>query len=279
MTDRCVFGMRYLNISQIGSYYDGKTHLSHCTWEIDVCGVDSGIDYYFNKLPETWWKTAGRFGNKSTGNTWFFWSCDRTGKAIPVRCADGKDRVITLAMTHSGADYRLGKIVAPQEILYQEGVSGAATGNHIHLEVAEGCVLRKIPNASGYYNIVGIMDVRKVLWILDGFTTVINTKGLSFRHCKSARVEEDEEMIYFVADTLPCRIRKTLDFKNGKPCGKILGTIPKGGKAEVTHFTERHEKDGYEWFQIRYITPTGEIIEGYVQGDLIAYKLIWERKK
>lgn len=156
--------------------------------------------------------------------------------------------------------------------------AGKASGNHIHIEVAEGCVLRKIPNPKGYYNIVGIMDVRKVLWILDGFTTVVNTKGLNFKHCKSARVEEDEDVIYFVADRAPCRIREKLEFINGKPSGKILGTIPKGGRAELTHFTQRHEGDGYEWFQIRYITPTGAVISGFVQGDLISYKLTKEKK-
>lgn len=274
--DRCVFGMHHLNITQIGSYYDGKTHLSHCTWEIDCAGSDSGIDFYYNKLPETYWKTAGRFGNKSSGNTWFFWSCDRTGRAIPVRCADGKDRVITLAMTHSNADYRLGRIVAPGEIMYQEGTAGKASGNHIHLEVAEGCVLRKVPNVKGYYNIVGIMDARKVFFILDGYTTVVNTKGLVFKHTDSAEVKEDtggDDMIYFVAKDCPCRVRQSLTFTSGRPSGKILATIPKGGKALVTHFTQRHELDGYEWFQVKYETPTGDTVSGFVQGDLQSYLL------
>ena len=272
MIDRCVIGMHHLNITQIGSYYDGKKHLSHCSWELDLAGSDGGIDYWFNKLPNTYWKTAGRFGNKSTGNTWFFWSCDKDGKAIPVRCADGKDRVITLAMTHSNADYRLGTIIPPEGILYQEGTAGHAAGAHIHLEIAEGCVLRKIQNAKGYWNIVGIMDARKVLFIWDKFTKVIDTKGLNFKHCDKVTVDDEgEEMIYFIAQNAPCRIREKLQFTSGKPSAKILATMPKGAKAQVTHFTERFEKDGYEWFQVKYTTPSGDIIEGYVQGDLQSY--------
>lgn len=274
--DRCVFGMHHLNITQIGRLYDGKTHLSHETWELDLAGSDPECDYWINKMPNTWWKVAGRFGTKSTGNTHFFWSCDRNGKAIPVRCADGKDRVITLAMTHSNADYKLGSIIAPSQVMYQEGTAGHASGNHIHLEVAEGCVLRKVPNAKGYYNIVGIMDARKVFFILDGYTTVVNTKGLNFKHTDSAEVREktgDDDMIYFVAKTCPCRVRQSLSFTNKRPSGKILATIPKGGKALVTHFTQRHELDGYEWFQVKYTTPTGEVINGFVQGDLQSYLL------
>ena len=274
MIDRCVFGMHHMTITQIGHNYDGKTHLSHDSWELDLSGSDSGIDFYFNKMPHTYWKIAGRFGNKSTGNTWFFWSCDKDGKAIPVRCADGKDRVITLAMTHSNADYRLGTIIAPEKILYQEGTAGHAAGNHIHLEIAEGCVNRKVINSKGYYNIVGIMDARKVLWILDGFTKVVDTKGLTFKHTDSATVQEavmEKGKLYFVAQSSPARIRKTLSFTDGRPIGAIMATMPRGAFAEITHFTQRHEADGFEWFQVKYITQTGDEVSGYVQGDLQAY--------
>ena len=272
MTDRIVYGMHHLNITQIGRLYDGKTHLSHETWELDLAGSDQGVDIWYNRLPNTYWKCAGRFGSKTTGNTWFFWSCDSTGKAIPVRCADGKDRVITLAMTHSEADYRLGKIIPPGSEIYREGKAGAASGNHIHLEVAEGCVLRKVANAKGYYNIVGIMDARKVLWIWDKFTTVVNTKGLNFKHCKNVTVEEDEEMYYFHADKMSCNVRKSLQFNLlGKNTSPVLATIPKGGRAEITHWTNRHEKDGYEWVQVKYTLPTGTDVNGYCQVDTQAY--------
>lgn len=274
--DRMVFGMHHLNISQIGSRYDGKNHLSHTSYEIDCCGSDSGIDYYFNKLPNTHFKCTGRWGTRSTGNTFFFVTCDSAGQTKKVLCADGAYRVITLALTHSNRDAVIGKIYGYNSILVSEGTQGKATGNHIHVECCEGLVTRKIPNIKGYYNLPGMLDARKVFWVLDGWTTVMQTQGLSFMHCKSVAVEkidykEDTEPMYFYTVKAPARIRAKLEFTNGKPSAKILHTMPKGAKALITHLTNRFEKDGYEWFQVKYETPTGEIVEGYVQGDLQAY--------
>lgn len=275
--DRMVFGMHHLNISQTGAGYGVQDSLSHVSYELDLCGQDSSVDYWFNKLPDTCFKCTGRFGTRSTGNTFFFVTCDASGTAKKVLCADGNYRVITLALTHSGWTPTLGKIYPFNSYFYMEGVSGKATGNHIHLECCEGLVVRKVVNAKGYWNLPNMMDARKVFWILDGWTTVVNTHGLQFKHCDKAEVVSNVVMekgkLYFVADRMPCRIRKTLDFKDGKPVGKILATMPIGAFAEITHFTNRHEKDemGYEWMQVKYVTPTGQVYEGYVQGDLSAY--------
>lgn len=276
--DRMVFGMHDLNITQTGAGYGKQYSLSHVGFELDLAGSDSSVDFWFNKMPNTCMRCTGRFGTKSTGNTFFFVTCDSTGQAKKVLCADGMYRVITLAMTHSNWSPTIGKVYGYGSVCYKEGTSGYALGNHIHLEVCEGLVTRKIPNIKNYYNLPNMLDARKVFWVLDGWTTVVNTQGLKFMHCKSVAVEpidwkEDKEPMYFYADTMPCRIRAKLEFKDGKPVGKILATMPKGSKALITHFTNRHEKDeqGFEWFQVKYETPSGEIIEGYVQGDLGAY--------
>lgn len=275
--DRMVFGMHHLTISQTGAGYGVQDSLSHVSYELDLCGQDSSVDYWFNKLPDTCFKCTGRFGTRDTGNTFFFVTCDASGTAKKVLCADGVYRVITLAMTHSNRDASIGKIYRYNEILVSEGVQGHALGNHIHLECCEGLVVRKVVNSKGYWNLPDMLDCRKVFWVLDGWTTVVNTQGLTFKHCTSAEVTQDKKMekgkLYFVADRMPCRIRKTLDFNDGKPIGKILTTMPVGAFAEITHMTNRHEKDtlGYEWFQVSYTTPTGQTYAGYVQGDLTAY--------
>lgn len=275
--DRMVFGMHHLNISQTGAGYGVQDSLSHVSYELDLCGQDSSVDYWFNKLPDTCFKCTGRFGTKSTGNTFFFVTCDASGTAKKVLCADGNYRVITLALTHSGWTPTLGKIYPYNSYFYMEGVSGKATGNHIHLECCEGLVVRKVVNAKGYWNLPNMLDARKVFWILDGWTTVVNTQGLQFKHCTSAEVTQDKKMekgkLYFIADRMPARIRKSLSFSGGKPIGAIMATMPAGSFAEITHMTNRHEADshGFEWFQVKYITVTGDIVEGYVQGDLGAY--------
>lgn len=274
--DRMVFGMHHLNISQTGAGYGVQDSLSHVSYELDLMGSDKSIDFWFNKMPNTSLKCTGRFGTQATGNTFFFVTCDSNGVAKKVLCADGIYRVITLAMTHSNWSPVIGKIYGYKSVCYKEGTAGVATGNHIHLEACEGLVTRKILNAKNYWNLPAMMDARKVLWILDGWTTVVSTHGLTFKHCKSAVVEppkkeEDTKPMYFYAAKCPARIRQKLEFKEGKPAGKILCTMPKGAKALITHFTNRFEKDGFEWFQVRYETPTGEVFDGYVQGDLQAY--------
>ena len=275
--DRMVFGMHHLNVTQTGAGYGVQDSLSHVSFELDLMGSDKSIDFWYNKMPNTSLKCTGRFGTQATGNTFFFVTCDSNGVAKKVLCADGNYRVITLAMTHSNWSPVIGKIYGYGSVAYKEGTSGVATGNHIHLECCEGLVTRKIPNAKNYWNLPNMMDCRKIFWVLDGWTTVVNTHGLQFKHCDKAEVVSNVVMekgkLYFIADRMPCRIRKTLDFKDGKPVGKILTTMPVGAFAEITHFTNRHEKDemGYEWMQVKYVTPTGQVYEGYVQGDLSAY--------
>lgn len=192
--DRLIFGMHHLNITQAGSLLDGKEHYSHPNAAIDLAGEDSGIDYWYNKESDTCFYCSGYFGNRSTGNTRFFVSCDSTGQKKKVLCADGKERVVTIAMTHSSKDYRLYHVYKPGDILYQEGTAGRATGNHIHLEVAEGSQKTKYWDVKmKVYRMMGEMDPRNAFFILDGFTKVVNTQGLIFKHCTSVKVEEEME--------------------------------------------------------------------------------------
>lgn len=189
--DRLVFGMHHLNISQSGTLIDGKPNLSHPNYALDLCGSDTGIDYFWNKESDTCFYCSGSFGTRNTGNTRFFVTCDYEGKAKKVMCADGKERVITLAMTHSNKDYQLYKIYKPNEILYQEGDAGKATGMHIHLEVAEGSVKTKYyDNNLKCYRMKGEMNPVNAFFILDGFTTVVSTHGLTFKHCAKTEVEK-----------------------------------------------------------------------------------------
>ena len=189
--DRLVFGMHHLNISQVGTLIDGKPHYSHPNAALDLCGQDSGEDFFWNKEADTCFYCSGAFGTKATGNTRFFVSCDYQGKQKKVMCADGKERVVTLAMTHSGRDFRLYHIYEPNELMYSEGVQGKATGFHIHLEVAEGSVKTKYwDDKLKVYRMKGEMNPVNAFFILDGFTTVVNTQGLKFKHCDTTVVKQ-----------------------------------------------------------------------------------------
>ena len=264
------FGMKVINITQLpgGSF-------SHPNGAMDLAGSDSGIDYWFAQ--GNWKCIAGPWGN----GTFFFVSCDSSGIPTRVHCADGIDRIVTIALTHSARTYirtTVGKIYQNGMAMYEEGTVGQATGNHIHLEVAEGIREAKIYDKKlGVYRMTGELDPVAVMFVNRAFSTVLDDHGAKLKYCDGAQyvppVPWVKGDLLFVADRSAARIRKTLDFSEGRPIGSVLATMPRGSKAKITHFTNRHEKDtqGFEWFQVRYITPTGDTVDGYVQGDLGAY--------
>lgn len=171
-----VFGMHHLNITQLpqGSF-------SHPNNTVDLAGEDAGIDFWFAKC--TRYKCiAGPWGN----GTYFFVPCDEKGNQIDVMCADGKQRKVTLALTHSARKYvktTVGKIYELNQPMYEEGTVGFATGNHIHLEVAEGYQTTKTYDSKlGVYTMKNELNPIKVMYVLDGFTTVTATKGATLKH-------------------------------------------------------------------------------------------------
>lgn len=277
MTYNLVFGMKVISFSQLpgGSY-------SHPNNALDMIGSDNGVDFWF---AQGYWKAiAGPWGN----GTYFFMSCDAKGAPAAVHCADGKDRIVTLALTHSARQYvrtQVGKVYGTGTPMYEEGTVGKATGNHIHVEVADGIRTGKSWDAKlGVYRMEGELNPLEVIYVLRSFSTVKQTLGAKLKYCdaltytppqppKPPAPQMEKGKLYFVADRSPARIRQKLAFSNGKPIGAILATMPKGSFAEITHLTQRHEKDaqGFEWLQVTYQTPTGDKVSGFVQGDLSAY--------
>ena len=174
-----VFGMHHLNISQLPG-----GDFSHPNLACDLVGSDSYIDFYFAKCCD-WKCVAGEWGS----GTYFFIPCNSKGEHIPVMCADGNQRKITLALTHSEKKYiktERGKIYRKDTALYEEGKKGRATGYHIHLEVAEGYKTTKTYDKKlGVYTMGNELNPLKVMFVLDGYTTVVNTKGAVLKHTKS----------------------------------------------------------------------------------------------
>lgn len=264
------YGMKVINISQLP-----YSSFSHPNGAMDMCGSDNGVDFWFAQ--GDWKCIAGPWGN----GTYFFTHVDSNGRYEKVHCADGTDRYVTIALTHSEERYVdtvVGRIYKNGKPMYEEGKKGFATGNHIHYEVAEGIQTTKHYDSSlKVWRMYRELNPVKVTYVNKSFSTIKNSKGLILPVVNTITYyppkDQEDEPMYFYADKMPCRIRAKLEFKDGKPVGKILATMPKGSKALITHFTNRHEKDaeGFEWFQVKYETPSGEIIEGYVQGDLGAY--------
>lgn len=275
------YGMKVITVTQVpgGSY-------SHPNMAMDLAGSDNGVDFWFAQ--GNWKCIAGPWGN----GTYFFTAVDDNGTYCKVHCADGVDRFITLALTHSMTQYiktTVGKIYKSGEPMYEEGTKGFATGNHIHLEIANGIQIEKTYDKSlSVYRMANELDPFKVMYIRKGFsklnlTTALLESKKTFLYCDELTydppkpVEKEDYVLYFVADQSPCYIRKALTFNSitKRNNSTILTTIPKGGRAKITHFTERHEKDGYEWCQVAYSNGQRSYA-GYCQMDMKAYKILME---
>ena len=185
--DNLCFGMEYLNITQLpgGSY-------SHANQAVDLGGRDAGKDIWYAR-GETYWKCTCCWS--SATNTYHFLSCDYKGNPIKVHCADGKDRVVTLSLTHDMSRHQIGKLYH-NAIMYLEGTkypfAGKVTGNHIHLEIAEGDVRTRYKAKNGVWTLYNELNPLEVMFVDDSFTKVINTKGAVLKHCSNITYEGDE---------------------------------------------------------------------------------------
>lgn len=187
--DNLCFGMEYLNITQLP-----RDSYSHANLAVDLGGKDTGKDYWYAR-GETYWKCTCCW--YSGTNTYHFLSCNSKGNPIKVHCADGVDRVITLSLTHDLNKRKIGKLYH-NEIMYQEGTkypyAGKVTGNHIHLEIAEGDVRKRYKANNGVWTLYNELNPLEVMFVDDSFTKVINTKGAVLKHCSSILREGDDVM-------------------------------------------------------------------------------------
>lgn len=263
--DRLIFGMKCLNVSQIGSGYDGKNHYSHVSYEVDLAGMDSGVDVWRNKMPNTRWYCAGAWGNANTGNTRFFWSYGTDGKPKKVLCADGALRYITIALTHSRRSFTVGKFYSYNEIMYQEGTSGYATGNHIHLEICGGHTRTKVRNRKGGYNLANMLRANKCLFLLTGYSYIKNAGGLSWKTARivpytdsSSSSKDAFQKGYEKGNAFTTKVNLNLR-SEPNTSSKVLLTIPKGKKCY--YYGYYRMVNNVVWFRVSY---GGK--EGYIYG-------------
>lgn len=188
--DNLCFGMEYLNITQLpgGSY-------SHANQAVDLGGRDAGKDIWYAR-GETYWKCTCCW--YSGTNTYHFLSCDSKGKPIKVHCADGKDRVVTVSLTHDLNKHKIGRLYH-NEKMYQEGTkypyAGKVTGNHIHLEIAEGDVRKRYKAKNGTWTLYNELNPLEVMFVDTSFTKILNTKGATLKSCSGITYKGDEAIM------------------------------------------------------------------------------------
>lgn len=190
-----LIGMTYLNVSQIPYNVIGGSHYKLPA--IDLAGEDAGKDCW--RAMDGPYKVVALFNSSNNGCT-YFTPCDRSGEPEIVRMADGTEGLVTIKMVHDIAIKQvIGHVYQQGEYIYQEGTAGNATGNHIHVEVAKGLQTTRYAEAvSGNQNWVMPSEINPVdaFYVLDGYTTVLRTQDLTFKHTSAINDEgSDNQMI------------------------------------------------------------------------------------
>ena len=193
-----ILGMRYLNVTQ--GYFSQYTHKG--LYQIDLAGMDSGIDTWRSKM---YLKCLNILPYETTGfaNTVFFGTCDADGNMAEVHTPALGNVVLTLAMTHDNtisSSIKIGSVYSGDDMIYEEGTKGNATGNHIHLEIATGWVTSKVKfTGNQYYNgsawaMKGLVKPEEALFLLNGYhETPINTGGYNWQWVDSIEYTPEPE--------------------------------------------------------------------------------------
>ena len=123
--DVALFPMEVLAISQ--GMFNNFSHKG--SMAIDIIGSGGGIEDAFAPFDCTL-----RWKDVKSGHGLLFQS-DRE-----VLCADGTYSHVHFVMWHMNdiSAYRVGQKFKQGEKIYEEGMAGRATGNHIHFNVAKG---------------------------------------------------------------------------------------------------------------------------------------------
>lgn len=168
---RLIFPMKYLNLSQkeLGKY----SH--HNINAIDGKGKDYKIDNVFAPCDI---KIVAVYRYNSMGN------CVIATSLNKVRFADGTINYATFQFMHDNniSNIKVGKIIKQRQVFYQEGTSGFATGNHIHLAVKKGLFDGFDKNN---WSLKGAINTQKVFFVLKGYTVVMNTLGNKYKETSS----------------------------------------------------------------------------------------------
>lgn len=285
--DRLVFGMRVLNITQSGTMIDGKPNLSHKNMALDCAGVDKGKDFWFAKsrmkcIGEMWLHNLK--GERFRGyGTYAFTFVDENGNPVAMRMADGSEKIVTLAMTHSSQEYVKsvgGKIYEVGQPVYEEGGKGAkgdnTYGNHIHLEIAEGVTINKYYDRNlGLYRMNNEINPVDCFFILEGFTTVKSTHGLTFKCCDSVKVDDMKDstkLVEYSKTQVGNTGKKYIDWAGysdpwcsefvsycADKCGFIKnGLMPKAGNCQQAH--DFYKPKGLLHKKAEYTPKSGDIV-------------------
>ena len=165
-TQKAMFIMDNLNISQ--GMYGSYSHQG--SKAIDLAGKDSGKDPAYAPFD-------GKVVYISTSDAYIIYE-----SLNPVEYADGTVDYMTVWVMHDDnvGRFYVGQTFSQGEHFFDEGSSGYATGNHIHLECAKGTYARQYQNSYGVWCLNNQINPYDALYLSDT-TNIINGYDYNWR--------------------------------------------------------------------------------------------------
>ena len=194
MKNYLIYPTKVMNITQ--NYDGGYSHASNskgapADYPIDDACSDSGRDYFYCPCDEMRIAHIYGVGKGGTNTIWL----ESTAK-VNMPCGDD---YVTIMVIHPNDDtlskLKVGQKFKRGEKMFLEGNDGNATGYHFHISVATGKFTGsgwvKNSKSSWVLSTTGkTIKPELAFWVDDTFTTVKNTKGITFKHlATSAKTE------------------------------------------------------------------------------------------
>lgn len=169
-----IFPQKVINITQRANSEYSHSNLQ--AW--DIADIDSEVQPIY--APCTVKVLAKPTSN---ANSILYGSCDDQGNKEAKMTENGTLRVLTFNFTHDDdiSDVEVGMIFKSGEKIGDEGKEGYATGNHSHVEVAEGWQYRKVTDDFGHYRIENITNIADIFHQLRGWNVIKRSNGYTFK--------------------------------------------------------------------------------------------------
>ncbi len=169
-----LFPMTYMNITQ--GVNGATSHVN--TNALDLAGRDGGIDNVFAPFTCV---VKKKYTDGYGGNVVWIQSKDR------VHYADGSLDYMTIMLVHDNytADLWVGQVIPQGTVFFQEGTSGLATGNHIHMEVGRGAFTGSGWHENPNKNMSWIVNGSMVPWdalFIEPSTVRLSDYGYNWRY-------------------------------------------------------------------------------------------------
>jgi len=195
-----IYPCKTLRITQ--SYTGTTSHLPHTTgspkdYPWDEGCVDGSRGWCYCPCDEMKVKRIYGVGAKGTNTLWL----ESTSK---VYFADGTSGYFTMLITHPNDDdlkkIKVGQTFKRKEKICREGKDGA-TGNHFHFSGGKGKYKGNgwTQNSKGKYVLTttgGSYKPEKLFYVDKAFTTIKNTKGLTFKELPKEEVKTTTAKTY-----------------------------------------------------------------------------------